>query len=313
MLQPFAFAINSLSGAPVGSSILDPPQVHTVQHTSKFPSYLHPYVFTYHIDNLSVHFWTCHTKGSASAYNGTLQGQILEPLEIRLISSEHLLIRVHSDKNNIDLNDLLIYQLPGANLLDTLSSEDVGSFEVGAKGLLGVADDKIAVWRHAGPQDGDVIDLYIVSSDGKFGLPTTLKAGSSLSREHSIRCNGYLSDEPVYIDSNQVLAISTKSKVPSSIFLTRWSTQPDQGIRKVYDFNDPPSLSEGEEPKPQTSIGRSSFRKKRKNSCIFLRTMRSSLSATVFHLLHPHRSPSLTLTPEPEAGTYSTSTKERVR
>ena len=221
------------------------PEIHTIQHSSKFLAYLHPYVFTYDIDSLSVHFWTC-IKGSAPAYNGTLQGQILEPSEIRLLSLDRLLIRTHSDKNHIDVNDLLIYQLPGANLLDTLSLGDVGSFDVGAKGLLGVADDKIAVWRHAGPQDGDVIDLYTVSPDGKFGVPRTLKAGDSLSRTHSIRFNGHLSDEPVYIDSDQVLAISTKSKVPSSMYLTRWSTQSDQGTRKVYDFDDTPP-SEGED------------------------------------------------------------------
>src|SRR6266508_3509518 len=155
-------------------------EVHTIQHTSQFLSYLHPYVFTYENDNHSVHFWTC-TKGAAPTYIGTLQGQILEPLEIHLISPDRVLIRAHSDKNNIDLNNLLIYQLPSGNRLDTLTLGDVGSFEVGAKGLLGVADEKIAVWQHAGPQDGDVIDLYSMNEDGKFGHPTTLKAGSSLS------------------------------------------------------------------------------------------------------------------------------------
>ncbi|KAF8902792.1 hypothetical protein CPB84DRAFT_1775458 [Gymnopilus junonius] len=211
-------------------------QAYTVEHPSRLICYIHPYILTYSSDQRSIHVWMC-TEGAAPSYNGKLESNLSEPVEIHLISSNHLITRIVSEDGDFGMHELVIYELPSGKISDRLLLGRFNAAGEGDSSLLGIADDTVVIWRSGGPGNGDErIETYKIAEDGTLSPSGPLYPPENAGEKVSLGRNGNFRGELLYFGSGSLLEMSSDTEFPIGVYLSHWSSNRDSPRYRIFPF-----------------------------------------------------------------------------
>ncbi|KAJ3513181.1 hypothetical protein NLJ89_g3097 [Agrocybe chaxingu] len=153
------------------------------------------------------------------------------------MSQRYLLSGMELRRDDERWYDLLLHDLSDACLADRVSLgpfESTGPLVEG--GLVGVGDGKAALYKKNG---GDrSVEVYAITDDGKLELARTLREPAQVPNEQRIfmHTSGLPSSALLQCTSDTVVTADTYCRYPSSVRLTRWSSDPRLLEHQTVDF-----------------------------------------------------------------------------
>ncbi|CAA7263096.1 unnamed protein product [Cyclocybe aegerita] len=211
------------------------PHVETIDHPSWPVWFCHPYLITR--GPKASYLWYC-IPLQEPILRGRLEGQIFPYAEHYGISQSHVLTGMEVHRDDERWYDLLLHDLSDGYLTDRVS---VGPFESNGSrsvngGLIGVVNGRAAIYKRNGEER--ILEVYAVTEDSKLALEHTLHEPAEVPSEGRIFM--YVSGRPASIllkcTSEAVITASMYSRYPSSVRLTRWSSNSRLIDHRTVDF-----------------------------------------------------------------------------